>query len=99
MRCQPDYLQSVSAASATDAWAVGEDSLRLNANTEISGTLIEHWNGKTWSTAASPGRGQLTAVSAATATGAWAAGSYCVSACGLDAEVDHTLIEHGNGRT
>jgi len=93
-------LGGVSVVSAGSAWATGASCLSACGEAgEVDHTLILRWNGKAWSTAARPGRGLLTAVTAATATSAWAAGSYCVSACGLDAEVDHTLIEHWNGKT
>jgi hypothetical protein len=93
-------LAGISVVSAGSAWATGASCLSACGEAgEVDRTLILHWNGKAWTTAARPARGQLTAVSAATATSAWAAGSYCVSACGLDGEVDHTLIEHWNGKT
>jgi hypothetical protein len=37
------YLSSVSADSATDAWAVGS---YVNSSTE---TLVFRWNGSSWS--------------------------------------------------
>jgi hypothetical protein len=36
-------------------------------------------------------------VSAGSATDAWAAGTYCLSACGTSSEADHTLTAHWNG--
>jgi hypothetical protein len=86
-------LLGVSAVSATDAWAVGYTC----SNTECSepdltyGTLIEHWNGVTWSTVASPDPSpgdQLTGVSAVSATDAWAVGNESSG---------RTLILHWNG--
>jgi hypothetical protein len=92
-------LAGITVVSAGSAWATGASCLSACGEAgEVDRTLILHWNGKAWTIAARPGQGLLTAVSAATATSAWAAGSYCVSACGLDAEVDHTLIEHWNGK-
>src|SRR5690348_5630714 len=39
------HLNSVSVISATDVWAVGYSS---------TGTLIEHWDGTSWSIVSSP---------------------------------------------
>jgi hypothetical protein len=70
-------LQAVSADSATDAWAVGTYDNSSNANKP----LLLHWNGTVWETVkghAPTGATNtwLTAVSADSATGAWAAGYY-----------------------
>src|SRR5262245_51946158 len=72
----PGMLQSVSAASATDVWAVGFHDVD-----EVSSTLIEHWNGRFWSLVESPrlggqGGSQLDGVSALSASDAWAVGNY-----------------------
>jgi hypothetical protein len=73
-------LTSVSANSATDAWAVGD--YVVNPTTGASDTLALHWNGTKWIKVASPNPGgtnsdasSLTSVSAS-ATDAWAVGSY-----------------------
>ena len=83
-------LLGVSATSATNAWAVGAFN-----NGTASGTLIEHWNGKTWKVAPSPNRrgtsGVLRGVDAVSATNVWAVG-YSYNGTG-----DLTLIEHWNG--
>jgi hypothetical protein len=47
-----DQLNSVAAVSAKDAWAVGM-TLPSSCNPACA-TLIEHWNGRTWSVAPSP---------------------------------------------
>ena len=80
-------LSSVSASSATDAWAVG---FAIPARRE-HGTLIEHWNGSTWSvnsldaiTGYSAG---LNGVVDLSPTNAWAVGE---SGSG-------GLLEHWNG--
>jgi len=64
-------------------------------------TLILHWNGKSWSkvTSASTTGGLLFAVSAASGINAWAAGSYCASACAGLSPVQHTLILRWNGKS
>jgi hypothetical protein len=95
-----DDLLGVSAVSATDAWAVGYKC--SNAECEIPDltytTLIEHWNGRKWSTVASTNpfpSDQLRAVSAVSATDAWAVGN---ATPGETATSQQMLIEHWNGR-
>jgi hypothetical protein len=74
-------LSGVSAVSATDAWAVGYKCSNAEcAPPDLTyGTLIEHWNGTTWSTVATPAPAasdqQLKGVSAVSATDAWAVGN------------------------
>src|ERR1700691_6494929 len=90
----------VSAVSATDAWAVGYKC--SNAECAIPDltytTLIEHWNGRKWSTVASTNpfpSDQLTAVSAVSATDAWAVGNATPGETATSAQM---LIEHWNRR-
>ena len=86
-------LTSVSADSASDAWAVGA---YRNNTTGVRDTLILHWNGTAWSRMASPSPGtrlnMLTGVSAAGAGNAWAVGFYRSQAAGAQ-----PLILHWNG--
>jgi hypothetical protein len=83
-------LSGIAAASADDAWAVGE----AHSAASPAGTpLIEHWNGTTWTLAPSPappGGGTLAGVAAASPGDAWAVGT---SGSGGG------LTEHWNGRT
>jgi hypothetical protein len=88
-------LQGVSAVSDSDAWAVG--STHGAANTGIgSKVLIDNWNGTAWSqvaTPATPGNtATLVAVSASSATDAWAVGHTQVNKSGFA-----PLALHGNG--
>jgi hypothetical protein len=66
-------LYDVVALSATDIWAVGE-----YANGGVSQTLIEHWDGRTWSQVSSPTvRNQYTkllGVAAVAPNDVWAVG-------------------------
>jgi hypothetical protein len=61
-------------------WAVGQS---LNASTLASeGTLIEHWNGTSWSAVPSPSPGTGDYLNGVTASGSadvWAVGSYLPS--------------------
>jgi hypothetical protein len=69
-------LQSVSASSSTNIWAVGSGGLTGNPNTQ---SLTEHWNGTTWSVVPSPNvNGNptfLNDVIALSATTVWAVGT------------------------
>jgi hypothetical protein len=49
-----DWLFGVAATSPSSAWAVGERRAQLGRTFR---TLIEHWNGSSWSLAASPSPG------------------------------------------
>ena len=90
-------LNGVGAVSATDVWAVGTwFGARKDAWGEDGGTLIEHWDGSSWTIVPSlPPRGSatLSAVAALSATNVWAVGSYKAHAGGLG----RTLVMHWNG--
>lgn len=81
----PGNLYGVSAVSASDAWAVGQNG--------GAGDMILHWNGTRWIRAAvpSPRAGYTDAVSALSASDAWAVG---VGGAKL---ADKTLVLHWNG--
>jgi alpha-tubulin suppressor-like RCC1 family protein len=86
-------LNAVSAASATDAWAVGSASL-------VSGKpLAEHWNGLAWTLAQVAAGAQadssLNGVDDLSPTDAWAVGE---TDSGTTAG-ERTLIENWNGTT
>jgi hypothetical protein len=84
-------LGGVAVLSSCNAWAVG----RYDNGTAFQ-TLIEHWNGSSWTQAASPNPGgpsndnELTGVAATSSTNAWAVGSSPDNG-------GKTLIEHWNG--
>ena len=82
-------LSAVTCSSASDCWAVGGDNGQ---------TLIEHWNGTSWSIVTSPNAGpqsnQLSSVTCASASDCWAAGYYYPGSGGNRPQ---TLIEHWNG--
>jgi hypothetical protein len=96
-----NFLQGVSATSASDAWAVGDYCSSACSSTPLYKTLILHWNGSSWSRVASPNAGtqsdQLIAVNTASSTDAWAVGYYCASGCTSGPEADDTLALHWNG--
>jgi hypothetical protein len=84
-------LVSVTAPSATDAWAVG-------STTDSNGdehALIEHWNGSAWTIAPVPGMrsSSLLSVRSASRTSVWAVGEVRNAK-----RQDQTLILHWNGK-
>jgi len=87
-----NFLQGVTAVSATNIWTVGNYA---NSN-GINQTLIEHWNGTNWQVVASPSPGssnnQLYGVTVVSATNIWTVGNYTNSN-----GINQTLIEHWNG--
>ncbi len=79
----PGNLESafddVEAVAADDVWAIGEQADSTGGPEGIK-TLIEHWDGRSWSVIKSPNPAgtyrQLTSVSAVSATDVWAVGYY-----------------------
>jgi len=88
-------LASITAISATNAWAVGWYS-----DGQVRHTLILHWNGKTWRRTPNPNPqgcipgDELVSVSGTSATDVWAVG--LVTGCFF--VVPQMLIEHWNGK-
>jgi hypothetical protein len=86
-------LYAVAARSTTDAWAVGVGARQVNS----WGTLVEHWNGTSWSIISSPSPGysnQLVGVAALASTDAWAVGSTKATSTASN----KGLAIHWNGR-
>jgi len=92
-------LYGVDANSATSAWAVGNecDFFACPYPGVTTGTLIMHWNGKTWSKVSSPSPGDtnnvLFGVSVVTSDDAWAVGD----TSGGPAGGNGSLVVHWNG--
>jgi hypothetical protein len=86
-----NQLYAVAAVSATDVWAVGDYVDTASGTRE---TLVEQWNGTSWSVVPSPSPGTfanvLSAVAIVSANDIWAVG-YAYSAS------YSTLTEHWNG--
>ena len=84
-----NQLNGTAAGAANDVWAVGSSTTPSG----VFQTLVEHWNGTSWSVVPSPNVGtlgnSLNAVAVVSATDAWAVGS--TSGAG------QTLTEHWNG--
>jgi hypothetical protein len=85
-----EQLLSVTAISASNAWAVGE-----TVTTPIRSVVL-HWNGRAWSTVAipNPSVNGVVGVSAVSAHNAWLVGGQCPDQC---AKPETTLILHWNG--
>ncbi len=85
-------LSAIAAVSPTDIWAVGAEGPLQGT----SKTLIEHWDGTSWSIVPSPNIGTygngLTAVTALSSSDIWAVGEYANHNYG-----GYTLTEHWNG--
>ncbi len=88
-------LSGVATISANDIWAVGTSYPNNKLYTK---TLIEHWDGTSWSIVPSPnlpsGNNGLSGVTAVSATDIWAVGS-TQTKYGRDL----ALIEHWDGTT
>jgi hypothetical protein len=84
------HLESVSARTATDAWAVGA----VSSGTANPRQLIVHWNGLAWKRIASPAPGHGSSLNGVTELAphdVWAVGSF-------EAHLGRRLlIEHWNG--
>jgi hypothetical protein len=96
---QPDEtsssLDALSAISASNVWAVGE---QIGSGTAIGGsTLIEHWNGAAWSIVPSPTPGadpSLSGVAGRSASDVYAVGSDLPS---INGGADQAMILRWNG--
>jgi hypothetical protein len=88
MGAQDTILKGVIAISSNNAWAVGYSTTQ-----NVYKSLIEHWDGSTWSMVTAPSTGQpedsLNGISALAADDIWAVGSGS----------GKTLAEHWNGST
>lgn len=84
-------LYGVAAVSSSDVWAVGY----YNNSSSVYRTLIEHWDGTSWTQSpsynASTGNNELRAVAARANNNVWAVGSYD------NGTTYRTLIEHWDG--
>src|SRR5207249_3824675 len=92
---QPNILYSVTCASASECWAVGYSTDFIGTST-VYRTLIERWDGSSWTIVSSPNvTGNtyiyLNAVTCASASQCWAVGDYAAGSAG------QTLIERWDG--
>jgi Divergent InlB B-repeat domain len=88
-----NYLLAVTCASASDCRAVG---FYTNIDSNNNETLIEQWDGTSWSIVPSPNEGMrsdLQGVTCSSASDCWAVGEFAGSG------VPQTLIEHWDGNS
>ena len=87
-----NVLKAVRGTSATNVWAVGF----YQGSSNVSQTLILHWNGSSWKVVPSPDPSgpamdqELTGVAGSSAQDAWAVGFYYTG-------VDKSMVLHWNG--
>ena len=77
----------MAAAASNDVWVVGQEIVGSSSN-----TLIEHWNGTSWSVVSSPKVANgafLSSVTAVSLTDVWAVGG--------NNNFEVNLVEHWNG--
>ena len=91
-----NYLQAVTCVSASDCWAVGY----YDPGSGVYQTLIERWNGSTWTIVSSPNppitQGTfLQGVACVSASDCWAVGYYNTGAAANP--LYQTLIAHWDG--
>lgn len=83
-------FNAVAAVSMNDVWAVGTTGPSYGPT-----SLVEHWDGKSWTVISSPMLGYKSVLSSATATSStnvWAAGAYTE-----EGGAGHALVEMWNG--
>ncbi len=93
-------LQGIEAVSANNIWTVGGFSNTPAPPFQELQTLIEHWDGSSWSVVPSPNPGssgnQLNAIATVSASNIWAVGGFSNTPPPFAQELQ-TLIEHWNG--
>jgi hypothetical protein len=88
-------LESVSATSPTNVWAVGWTDEETSPTIDESFPVIEHYDGARWKEIGQPiPLGRLYAVKATSATNAWAAGYWITGTSDL---VPKPLVLHWDG--
>ena len=94
-----NILTGVAVVSTNDIWAVGYSSDAYY----LDSTLIEHWDGTSWSVVPSPYPGSpwpihnvLSGITVVSATDVWAVGTYQISS-NNKSEMLNTLTEHWDG--
>jgi hypothetical protein len=100
VQAQDNDFRSVTCTSSVDCWAVGYYSIgnpALPGGTTIPQTLIEHWDGASWTVVNSPNsspaeNNALNSVTCASAANCWAVGNSSSQVNG-----NLSLIEHYDG--
>jgi len=97
---QINLLNSATCVSASDCWAVGYSEIVGVGTLNIDQTLIEHWNGTSWTIVTSPNatawaKNFLYGVTCVSASNCWAVG-FSQSIVGAY-NINRTLIERWDG--
>ncbi len=94
-----DVLTGVTATAANDAWLSGYSIDTVSGSFLPLKTLVEHWNGSTWSIVSSPspkGHNTLSAIRALASNDVWAVGNgWTDQATGVPVETPELI--HWNG--
>jgi hypothetical protein len=98
---QYNQLFGVTCPSASDCWAVGYYQADTGSHSQ---TLIEHWDGSSWSIVPSPNSSTsesnfLLGVTCTSATDCWAVGHHDTGDAGVVFALFQTLIEHYDGNS
>src|SRR5262249_23273250 len=98
-------LSGIRSIAPNDVWAVGSSNSVNGVNT-VTSTLVEHWNGSTWTIVPSPNvppqrtgltvRDLLTGVTALGPSNVGAVG-YSIDVASGSGEPNKSLVEHWNG--
>jgi hypothetical protein len=92
-----NLFTGVAPVAANDVWGVGY-TITTDGTNQPDKTLIEHWNGSSWSIVASPSppsNDTLAGVAARSASDVWAVGTRQDRSGAIP--IDRTLTEHWNG--
>jgi hypothetical protein len=92
-----NLLTGVAAVAGNNVWAVGY-TITTDGTNQPDRTLVEHWNGSSWSLVASPSPASndtLSGVAARSAGDVWAVGTRQDRSGAIP--IDRTLTEHWNG--
>lgn len=92
-----NQLHGMACSSAVDCWAVG--TYKTGLQNRFTQTLIEHWDGSSWSAVMSPNTGptlqnRLNGVTCTSASDCWAVGYARTSTTNQPAQ---TLVQHWDG--
>jgi hypothetical protein len=94
-----DLLTSVTAVNSSDVWAAGYSIDVASGSGQPNKSVIEHWNGSTWTIVPSPspqGHNTLTGISAISASDIWAVG-YGSNDVSTGIPIDRPELLHWNG--
>jgi hypothetical protein len=103
-----NLLNGVTCTSSNNCWAVGYYFVNLVfvapgfIGTPLYQTLVEHWDGTSWSIVTSPNTNStqtniLSSVTCNSSSDCWSVGRYAAGGNGVFPTLDQTLVEHWDG--